>query len=347
MANMRIKTPLTELLKIEHPVMLAGMGAVSSHELVAAVSNAGGIGTFGGVNFSPSAMTKEIAFCKKELKPGMPFGVDLLLPQVGGSARKTNKDYTGGTLPKLIDIIIEEKAALFVSAVGVPPKWAVDKLHSAGIPVMNMVGAPHHVPKALAQGVDIICAQGTEAGGHTGVVATMPLVPQCVDLVKGKQNYFGMQVPVVAAGGLFDGRGLAAALALGASGIWVGTRFIATPEAATSPVHRQNVVTANSVDCMQTVIFTGRPVRVKKSDYATEWEEKKAAEIKELTSKGIVPFEKDLKEKKAQVHFFGNTILGQAAGGVKEIKPAGEVVREMVHQALEVLEASQTLVSRL
>eukprot|EP00420_Gonyaulax_spinifera_P030208 CAMPEP_0197879576 /NCGR_PEP_ID=MMETSP1439-20131203/7632_1 /TAXON_ID=66791 /ORGANISM="Gonyaulax spinifera, Strain CCMP409" /LENGTH=141 /DNA_ID=CAMNT_0043499089 /DNA_START=57 /DNA_END=479 /DNA_ORIENTATION=+ len=141
---MRIKTPLTELLKIEHPVMLAGMGAVSSHELVAAVSNAGGIGTFGGVSMSPGAMKKEIKFCKQELKPGMPFGVDLLLPQVGGSARKTNKDYTGGNLPELVDIVIAEKAALFVSAVGVPPKWAVDKLHAAGIPVMNMVGAPHH-----------------------------------------------------------------------------------------------------------------------------------------------------------------------------------------------------------
>jgi len=347
MANMRIKTPLTELLKIEHPVMLAGMGSVSSHELVAAVSNAGGIGTFGGINLSPTAMKKEIDFCKKELKPGMPFGVDLLLPQVGDGARKTNKDYTGGNLPQLIDIIIAEKAALFVSAVGVPPKWAVDKLHAAGIPVMNMVGAPHHVPKALAQGVDIICAQGTEAGGHTGVVATMPLIPQCVDLVKGKMNHFGMQVPVVAAGGLFDGRGLAAALALGASGVWIGTRFIASPEAATSPVHRKNVVEASSVDCMQTVIFTGRPVRVKKNGYAQEWEEKRANEIKELTSKGIVPFEKDLKEEKAQMHFFGNNIMGQAVGGIKEIKPAGEIVVEMVGQALQTLEASQKLVARL
>ena len=97
-----------------------------------------------------------------------PFGVDLLLPQVGGSARKTNKDYTGGTLPQLIDIIIESGAKLFVSAVGVPPKWAVDKLHDNGILCMNMIGAPKHAVKALAVGVDIICAQGTEGGGHTG-----------------------------------------------------------------------------------------------------------------------------------------------------------------------------------
>merc|ERR1711972_517604 len=97
---------------------------------------------------------------------------DLLLPQVGGNARKTNKDYTGGYLDELIDIIIAEGARLFVSAVGVPPKYAVDKLHAAGIPVMNMIGSPNHVSKALESGVDIICAQGGEGGGHTGDVAT-------------------------------------------------------------------------------------------------------------------------------------------------------------------------------
>merc|ERR1719159_1023002 len=103
----------------------------------------------------------------------------------------------------MIDIIIKAGAKLFVSAVGVPPKYAVDKLHAAGIPVMNMIGSPKHVQKALDQGVDIICAQGTEAGGHTGVVATLPLIPQVVDLVKGKKNYWGQQVPVVAAGGFY------------------------------------------------------------------------------------------------------------------------------------------------
>ena len=163
--------------------------------------------------------------------PNGAFGVDLLLPQVGGSARKTNYDYTGsnqisrfsfffwpnhsfpeGTLPELIDIIIQEKASLFVSAVGVPPRWAVDKLHAAGIPVMNMIGSPKHVPKCIAAGVglifffflsfcfffplfygpfsylpsllDIICAQGGEGGGHTGEIASSILWPMTVDLCK-------------------------------------------------------------------------------------------------------------------------------------------------------------------
>lgn len=346
MPSFGIKTPLTELLKIEHPVMLAGMGSVSSHELVAAVSNAGGIGTFGGVSMSPSAMRKEIKFCKEQLKPGMNFGIDLLLPQVGGNARKTNHDYTGGRLPKLIDILIEEKVALFVAAVGVPPKWAVDKLHEAGIPVMNMVGAPHHVPKALAQGVDIICAQGTEAGGHTGVVATMPLIPQVVDLCKGKMNYFGMEVPVVAAGGLFDGRGLAAALAMGASGIWVGTRFIATPEAATSPVHRKNVLESKSIDTLQTIVYSGRPCRVIHNEFADSWENE-PDKIKDLTSKGIVPFEKSLKEGSAKPHNWGNNIMGQAVGGITEIMPAAEVVNMFVSQAVESMQKMPQMVAKL
>merc|ERR1712187_1008633 len=139
-------------------------------------------------------------------------------PQVGGGARKTNKDYTGGTLPELIDIIIEEKAALFICAVGVPPKWAVEKLHAAKIPVMNMIGAVKHVDKALEAGVDIICPQGGEGGGHTGDVPTSILLPQVVAEMQGKTSPLtGGPILVVGAGGICDGKGLAACLAMGCS----------------------------------------------------------------------------------------------------------------------------------
>merc|ERR1719181_2673329 len=200
-----------------HPVLLAGMAGAAGPELAAAVTNAGGLGNIGGVGFSPESLRKTIKMLKDDLvDKNAPFGVDLLLPQVGGGARKTNKDYTGGQLPELIDIIIEEKAALFICAVGVPPKWAVDKFHAAGIPVMNMIGAVKHVDKALEAGVDIICAQGGEGGGHTGDVATSILLPQVVDKVRGKVSPLtGAPVMVVAAGGIFDSRGLAMALSLG------------------------------------------------------------------------------------------------------------------------------------
>merc|ERR1712066_116167 len=180
---------------------------------------------------------------------GGKFGVDLLLPQVGGSARKTNKDYTGGQLPELIDVIIECKASLFVSAVGVPPKFAVDKLHAAGIPVMNMIGHPKHVAKALAAGVDIICAQGGEGGGHTGEVATSILIPMCVDICRGRLSPLtGKQIPVIAAGGIFDGRGLAMSLSMGADAVWVGTRFVASVEAGAPKGHKQAVIKAGAHD---------------------------------------------------------------------------------------------------
>merc|ERR1719157_403461 len=161
------------------------MGAVSDGELAAAVCNAGGMGCMGGALMGVDGLRMNIKMLKEELvDKNAPFGVDLLIPQVGGSARKTNKDYTGGHLPELIDIIIEGGAKLFVSAVGVPPKYAVDKLHAAGIPVMNMIGSPNHVSKALEAGVDILCAQGGEGGGHTGEVSTSILIPMAVDAVR-------------------------------------------------------------------------------------------------------------------------------------------------------------------
>merc|ERR1712227_171689 len=195
-----------------------------------------------------------------------------LLPQVGGGARKTNKDYTGGTLPELIDIIIAEKAALFICAVGVPPKFAVDKLHAAGVLVMNMIGAPKHVNKALDAGVDIICAQGGEGGGHTGDVATSILIPMVVDRCRGRKSPLtGKQVPVIAAGGIFDGRGLAMALSLGADAVWVGTRFVASVEGGAPEGHKKAVVKASAHDTHRCEAFTGRPLRIIKTPYSKKW----------------------------------------------------------------------------
>jgi NAD(P)H-dependent flavin oxidoreductase YrpB (nitropropane dioxygenase family) len=131
------------------------------------------------------------------------------------------------------------------SAVGIPPRWAVEKLHAANIPVMNMIGAPKHVEKALEAGVDLICAQGGEGGGHTGDVPTSILIPKVVDLCRGKRSQLtGQPIHVIAAGGIFDGRGLAMALAMGAQAVWVGTRFICATEAGAPKRHQDAVVHA-------------------------------------------------------------------------------------------------------
>ena len=174
-----------------------------------------------------------------------PFGVDLLLPQVGGSARKTNYDYTKGNLPTLVDIIIDSGCKLFVSAVGVPPREVVDKLHKHGILYMNMIGHPKHVKKCLDLDVDIICAQGGEGGGHTGDVPTTVLIPTVAKMCEKQISKFtGKPVQTVAAGGLFNGQSLAAAMMLGASGVWVGTRFVLSDEAGAPKAHVSSPATS-------------------------------------------------------------------------------------------------------
>jgi len=341
------------------------------------VTNAGGLGSIGGVGFTPDALRKTIKMLKDDLDDkNAPFGVDLLLPQVGGGARKTNKDYTGGHLPELVDIIIEEKAALFICAVGVPPKFAVDKLHAAGIPIMNMIGAVKHAAKAIEAGCDIICAQGGEGGGHTGDTPTSILLPKVVDMCRGhKSPLTGGPVLVVGAGGIFDGRGLAMALAAGCSGVWVGTRFIACDEAGAGPMHKQKVVKSDYADTMRSTIYTGRPMRIFKTPYTTEFEEKRTSEITEMTNIGIPAFVKDMKntegldassvgvgifhsaEVRTQQEIAdglelstkeererGVYLTGQAAGAISDIKPARAIVEDMVAEACVQLQSSASFV---
>jgi len=298
-----IETPITKLFKIKYPILLAGMNVAAGPKLAAAVTNAGGLGVIGGVFYTPSFLKKQIDLMKSYLNDKKaPFGIDLLLPKVGEGARATNYDYTKGELPELIDTICESGAAIFVSAVGVPPKWAVDKLHKSNIAVMNMIGAPKHVKKALDAGVDIICAQGGEGGGHTGDVATSILIPKTVDLCRGaKSPLTGGPVHVVAAGGIFDGRGLAMSLCLGAEAVWVGTRFVCATEAGASPIHQKSIIDAGYHDTVRTTIFTGRPLRCRKTPYISDWENNRAQEIQDLTSRGIIPLDYDKEKKRTRL----------------------------------------------
>ena len=249
-----------------------------------------------------------------------------------------------------------------MSAVGVPPRWAVDKLHAAGIACMNMIGAPKHVEKALAAGADIICAQGGEGGGHTGDVATSILIPVVVDLCKGRRSSLtNAPVAVVAAGGIFDGRGLAMALSFGAQAVWVGTRFVCAAEAGAPPRHQQAIIDAGFHDTIRTVIFTGRPMRVIKNPYIMHWEENRAQEIRELCDNGIIPYTVDLEEKpqaggsKLQAEIpesqagaaatFRPLLMGQCAGAIKDIKPAKDIVEEMVAGAVAAIRTANAFIS--
>ncbi|KAL2024514.1 hypothetical protein VTK56DRAFT_7557 [Thermocarpiscus australiensis] len=372
----KIRTEITDLFKINHPVLLAGMNVAAGPKLAAAVTNAGGLGVLGGINYTPDMLRDQIEELKSHLiDKNAPFGVDLLLPQVGGNARKTNYDYTKGKLNELIDIIIQSGAKLFVSAVGVPPRHVVEKLHKAGVLYMNMIGHPKHVKKCLDLGCDIICAQGGEGGGHTGDIPTTVLIPAVVELCKGhKSPLTGRPVQVIAAGGIHNGQLLAAALMMGASAVWVGTRFVLSEEAGAPEAHKEAVRTAGFDDTIRTLVFTGRPLRVRKNPYIMNWEEERQHEIKELTSKGKIPYEADLDKimsGEAQgtpgvkgsgaatasadedvdvddlLDQFRPFLMGQCAAVVNEKKTAKEIVDEFVNDAAAWIKKGNSYVSKL
>jgi len=243
-------------------------------------------------------------------------------------------------LDELIGIIIDSGAKLFVSAVGVPPKAVVERLHKHGVLYMNMIGHPKHVAKCLAVGADIICAQGGEGGGHTGDVPTTVLIPTVAKMcAEARSPLTGMPVQCIAAGGLFNGQSLAAALMLGASAVWIGTRFVLCEEAGAPKAHQEAVRTAGFDDNVRTIIFTGRPLRVRNNEYIRNWEENRQAEIKELTEKGIIPVEADFEKMGDDMtdEMMDNArpfLMGKVAAVVNERKTAREIVDELVSGAV-------------
>lgn len=311
---------------------------------------AGGLGVIGGVGYTPKMLRKTIDELKAELNDkNAPFGVDLLLPKVGGNARKTNTDYTGGKLHELVDIIIEAKAKLFISAVGVPPKEVVDKFHAAKIPVANIIGHPKHVPNAIKAGCDVIIYQGGEGGGHTGDVPLSILGPRVVDLCRGhKSPLTGKPIITIAAGGIWNGRSLASALMYGSDGVWVGTRFVASVESGAPKKHKEAVLTSTHETDVRTIIFTGRPLRVKMTPYIQKWESN-PDEIKKLTSQGIIPVYHDLEkdDEEAEKGAAERYLLGKCAAVIEDIKPAKEIVDEMMSEAVDALKAGHGLLSKL
>ena len=309
---MTLHTPLCDLLGVKHPIMLAGMGGVSYAELAAAVSNAGGYGVLGMAGRTPEFIRDEMR--KVKSLTDKPFGVDLLAA-------------SPESLTASVEIIIEEGASSFVAGLGVPMP-IMEKLKKAGLKVMVVCGAVKHAVKAEQAGCDAVICQGGEGGGHTGLVGTMPLVAQAVEAVK---------IPVVAAGGLYDGRGLAAALALGATGVWMGTRFIASEEAHAGELYRQAILEAADEDTIRTRSYSGKPMRVKKNPYVDEWETR-PQDIQAFPMQAMVS------HQAGAMGGIGGQIegldpdkscfaMGQSAGGVHSVMPAGEIVAQLIQEA--------------
>jgi enoyl-[acyl-carrier protein] reductase II len=311
---MTLHTPICDLFEIEHPIFLAGMGEVAHAAVCAAVSAAGGYGTLGMVGASPAQIGAEMRAVRKRTQK--PFGVDLLaaLPdQMMGA----------------IDTIIAEGATSFIAGLGVPEQ-IVDRCHRAGVKVVSLCGKVDHALRAEAAGCDVVVAQGTEAGGHTGQIAGMALIPQIVDAVK---------IPVLAAGSIVDGRGLVAALSFGAQGIWMGTRFVASTEANAARKYKQRVVDSGSSDTVVTRCYSGKPMRVIRNRYVQEMETHPEtfypfpAQLAASYQAGLTGFADDDKTDPERTMM----PAGQGIGSIREILPAAEIIARILREAEETI----------
>jgi enoyl-[acyl-carrier protein] reductase II len=304
------------MFDIEVPVFLAGMGGVAYAEICAAVSEAGGYGTLGMIGIPTEEIREEMREVRR--RTAGPFGVDLVaaLPDAVQDA---------------IEVIIEEGASSFISGLGVPGP-VIGRCHEAGVKVMVVCGRVKHAQAAEAAGCDVVVAQGSEAGGHTGRVAGMALIPQIVDAV---------DIPVLAAGSIVDGRGLAAALALGAQGVWMGTRFVASQEARAGQVYQSSILEKSSDDTHVTRCYSGKTMRVIDNAYVQDWE-KRADEIQPFPAQiiksieaGVLGFSlNDYEELDPNRSCMP---AGQGIGGIDEVLPAREIIERVVAEARETI----------
>lgn len=346
---MQLQTPICGLLDIEYPIFAAGMGGVTLAPLTAAVSEAGGFGVLGATFLTPAELRQEIAAVRR--LTDKPFGVDLLIPNdippdVEQCPIPPFPPFLADLLPEVADlppstppppltlelaraqvaVTLEERVPVLVSALGTP-EWLVQEAHSAGTKVMSMAGSVRHARKLDALGVDAIIAQGSEAGGHVGTVTTMVLVPQVVDAV---------HTPVLAAGGINDGRGVAASLMLGAQGAWIGTRFIATIEASTHENHKRGILEAGENGTVVSRTYTGKPSRILRNEYTERWKGHEH-EVLPMPWQRIWIEELVTPARAAGMVHIANFPTGQVASGITDIPPATEVVERLITEAQEAL----------
>jgi NAD(P)H-dependent flavin oxidoreductase YrpB (nitropropane dioxygenase family) len=360
------------MLGIQYPILSAGMGPTligettgAPVELVVAVSEAGGLGVLGGSGFTVDELRQAIREIRAQTDK--PFGVDLLLPK-----RLATRDRMGfegvdelplnsvlESLPKphlewlkkvqeemdlpdvdvmlkmntttmrpqeSIKVCIEEKVPLFCSGLG-NPGFMVEEAHANGMKVLGITGNAKNARRIAESGVDLLVAQGHEGGGHTGTVGTMALIPQAMDAAGS--------VPVLAAGGIGDGRGLAASLAMGCVGVWVGTRFLATNEGGALPVNKQRILDSTDEGTRVSRAYTGKTLRASYNKFHRLWE-----------SSGLdpLPFPMQVlissallwRFVEAQKTDYVGGLAGQVSGLIHEIKPAKEVLEEMVEEAVDI-----------
>ena len=311
-----LQTRLTELLNVRYPIMLAGMAGVSLAEVVAAVSEAGGYGVLGAGDLTPGQISEEMARVRQ--LTNKPFGVDLLHALNDNPIEEVRRIIDGG-------------ATSFAAGLGVPSR-VIGLCHDAGLKVITVTATVKHARMAAEAGCDLIVAQGSEAGGHTGSVGSFALFPQAVDAVS---------IPVVAAGGIYDGRGLAAALAFGCAGVWVGTRFVASQEARAAEVYKQAIVRAGESDTVISRCWTGKTLRALRNATTEDWE-RRPQEIKPfpqqaelMAQRGLLGFLfPEMAERDPAHNCFP---AGQGCGGIAAVQTCREIVDEFIADATAAL----------
>ncbi|MDE2934237.1 MAG: nitronate monooxygenase family protein [Chloroflexota bacterium] len=376
MARPVLRTALCDLLGIEYPFVLAGMGPVAggivgpvaTAELAAAVSNGGGLGVLGGSGYGPERLREEIE--KIRGLTDKPFGVDLLLPAnyMGEAAKKpppadprdlvpaevsdglkailadldvpwleappvetetrpTLQGRGGGMSDAQMEVVIEEKVPVFAAGLGSPAPW-IDRLHANGTVVLSLVGNVKNAERVAHAGVDAVVTQGTEAGGHTGRIGTLPLVTQAIEAID--------PVPVIAAGGIGSGRGMAAMLAAGAAGVWVGTAFLVSEEANQPPAQLKRILAATEEDTKITRLYSGKTMRNIRNPLIDAWENSGIRALP-MGIQGIVIRDVAHSLRQAGREDLLMNAAGQIAGMLNEVRPASTIMEEIIGETVEIL----------
>ncbi len=331
MTHPALHTPLCDLLGIEYPIAQAGMGYVARGELCAAVSEAGGLGVIGAASLTPEGLREEIRKVRK--LTDRPFAVDILFATIGRpSGDQATVQFTK-EVEGQIEVVFEERVPILASGLGNPGS-VVPRAHELGMKVLSLIGNTSNARRVAQSGADVVVAQGYDGGGHTGRVGTMSLLPAVIDTV---------DVPVMAAGGIADGRGLVAALAMGAVGVWMGTRFVASAESFTHDDYKKRIVQIDDEGTIRTRCFSGKPCRVIKNKTTEAWENPELAETIERFPRqfavmtewlGEDPYLAGRREGKVEI---GALAAGQSSVLIHEVLPAGEIIRRIVAEAEEAL----------
>ena len=370
-----MKTPVTDMFGIEFPIL------AFSHcrDVVAAVSRAGGVGVLGAVGHSDEALEVDLNWIEDEVGD-RPYGIDLIVPAryagdgegglkmvdivamipdehrefldelldrydvpadeavdqqplgglTGGSA---DAPFSANRASRQIDIALAHRPALMANALGPPPAEMINRCHEASVPVAALAGARTHAERHVNAGVDLIVAQGYEAGGHTGEIASMVLIPEIVDAVA--------PVPVLGAGGIGRGRQMAAAMALGAAGVWCGSVWLTTEEAETHPVVKDKMLSAGSGDTLRSRSLTGKPARMLRSAWTDEWDRDDTPDPLGMPLQPILTDGSQARINRA-AHRAGSGaeqlatyFVGQIVGSMSRSRPAGQVVMEMVEEFID------------